>query len=50
MYVGENGVCTLVDKPRRSKSIGAKWVLKAMLKVDGIVECYKDCLVAYVYT
>lgn len=48
-FMRNNVVWRLVDLSRIRKIIGAKWVVKIKLKVDGTVKRYKARLVANGY-
>ena len=49
-FMRTNHVWDFVDLPLSRKKLGNKWVLKIKIKADGVIERYKDCLVAKGYT
>ena len=46
----KNGTWEIVQKPEDKSPVGCKWVFTIKYKSDGLVECYKERLVAKGFT
>ena len=46
----KNGTWEVVDQSKGKSTVGCRWVFTIKYRADGLVECYKACLVCKGYT